>query len=251
MTPIFICTKNRAGNSEIISQLNDDKAHCYLFVEPQEIETYSQHYPNLNIVNINADDKGLVFVRQFMLNFALSQGLPLYWNLDDDVRLYEVIDGKCVRSNHEVLYLAEKFFANDETVAQAGLEYRQFAWGASKDYSYNSYCDCVVAIKPNLCKDLIFDEEVLLKLDRDFTIQVIKDGYKSIKINKYAFSSPKNGSNKGGLYDVYKAGVEEKHSKAMEAKWGRDICVPIVKPDGRNDVKIYWKNINSKQQTLF
>jgi hypothetical protein len=252
MTPIFICSKQRAGNSLILEQLNNSKANCSIFVEPQEFEEYAESYPELGVFNIGQNDRGLPFVRQYMLEYALKIGAYLYWNLDDDVKLYEVIEGKCVPADYTVLYKAQQFFENDNEVAQAGLEYRQFAWSSTKPYSYNSYCDCVVAIKPFLCKDLSFDNDVLLKLDRDFTIQVIKAGFKTMKINKYAFSSPENGSNKGGLYDVYKQNIEVSNSKAMEDKWGIDICRHIVKPNGRNDVKINWKNINKiPQPTLF
>lgn len=240
---IFIATKGRAGKSTIIQHLLDEHAPLFLFVEPQEIEAYKKAYPKAVIVNIELNNQGLPFVRQFMLNFANEQGLPLYWNLDDDVQLYRVEDGKCIKSDWSVLRKAEEYFKDDSTVAQAGLEYRQFAWSATKPYSYNSYCDCVVAIKPHLCANFVFDNNVLLKLDRDFSIQVINAGHKTMKINRYAFSSPENGSNEGGLYDAYKSGIEEANSKAMELKWGKHICEAITKPNGRKDVKIYWKNI--------
>lgn len=249
-TPIFIASKGRANNSSIIKELILDGANLYLFIEPQEVKEYKIAYP-INIIDIGKNNMGLPFVRQYMLNYAIENNIDLYWNLDDDIKLYEVIEGKCVHRDYKILHEAEKFFSNDTSVAQAGLEYRQFAWSATKPFAYNSYCDCVVAIKPKLCKDLIFDNNVLLKLDRDFSIQVIKAGYKTIKINKYCFSSPENGSNEGGLFDVYKSNVEAINSLNMEKKWGQDICVAFTKPNGRKDVKINWKNINSKQQSLF
>jgi hypothetical protein len=245
MTPIFICSKGRAGKSQIIKELNEKKADFYLFIEPQEVSVYAENYTNANIIDIEVNNKGLPYVRQYMLKYALNNNLELYWNLDDDIKLYTVVDGKCIASGYEILYEAEKLFADNNSVAQAGLEYRQYAWSSKKDFTYNSYCDCVVAIKPKLCKDLIFDEKVLLKLDRDFTIQVIRSGFKSIKISKYCFSSPENGTNEGGLYDVYKANIEEQNSLAMQNKWGENICQAVTKENGRKDVKINWKNINS------
>lgn len=252
MTPIFIASKGRANNSNILTELNEKKANFYIFIEPQELHTYSHAYQNANIINIQANNKGLPYVRQFMLNYANENNLPLYWNLDDDVTLYRVENAKCIKTGYEVLYEAEKYFKDDDTIAQAGLEYRQFAWSQTKPFTLNSYCDCVVAIKPYLCKDLVFDNDVLLKLDRDFTMQVINSGYTAMKINSFCFSSPKNGSNKGGLFDVYQSNVEKTNSDAMEAKWGEYVCKSFTKPDGRNDVKIYWKNIGKQTPlTLF
>jgi len=251
MTPIFIATKGRAGNSNIIKQIDNDKGNLFLFIEPQEIEIYERFYKNAKIINIEKNNNGLAYVRNFMLQYAIKEKLNLYWNLDDDVTLYKVENGKLLKENHNILYEAEKLFKDDETIAQASLEYCQFAWCSSNQLDYNRYCDCVVAIKPYLCKDLFFDEKAVLKLDRDFTIQVISSGLKTLKINKYAFKCPKNGSNKGGLFDVYKLGVEQANSEYMQNKWGENICLSIVKKDGRNDVRINWKNISSKQITLF
>lgn len=248
---IFIASKQRAGDSNIIAELEASKLEYYLFIEPNELHLYQSFYPKAKIINIKKNDNGLPFVRNFMLNYALQNNIDIYWNLDDDVKLYTVINGKCVKCSVEILLDAEKFFINDNTIAQAGLEYRQFAWSANKDYKINSYCDCVVAIKPKLCKDLKFDEMSLLKLDRDFSIQVIKSGFKTCKINKYCFSSPENGSNKGGLHEVYKSGIEKQNVEYMVQKWGEKICIPIVKENGRNDVKIMWNEINNNQISLF
>jgi len=33
--------------------------------------------------------------------------------------------------------------------------------------------------------------------------------------------------------------------------WGEDICTPIIKDNGRNDVKINWIKINNTQISLF
>jgi hypothetical protein len=248
---IFIASKGRAGNSNIIAELEISNIEYYLFIEPSEVELYTFNYPNAKIINIKKDDNGLPYVRNFMLKYALENNIEIYWNLDDDVKLYKVINGRCIHATVEILFEAEKFFINDNTIAQAGLEYRQFAWSANSDYKINSYCDCVVAIKTNLCKGLTFDEKSLLKLDRDFSIQVIKSGFKTCKINKYAFSSPENGSNKGGLHEIYKSGIEKENVKYMVEKWGDKICLPIVKENGRNDVKIMWNEINSNQISLF
>jgi hypothetical protein len=153
-TPIFIASKKRAGDSKILTDLNEKNANAFIFVEPQEVNIYCQNYKNLKVININENNKGLPYVRQFMLNYAFENLYDLYWNLDDDVTLYKVENGKCIKTDYKCLYEAEIFFAKDNTIAQAGLEYRQFAWGATKNYSFNSYCDCVVAIKPSKCINL-------------------------------------------------------------------------------------------------
>lgn len=252
MTPIFIASKGRAGKSELLSQLNTvtDRYSITVFVEPQDMELYSLYYPNLYLYNIGHNNKGLPFVRNFMLQYAYNNDLIWYWNLDDDVKLFEVEDGKCKHAYIDILQKAEQYFINDLSIGQVGLEYQQFAWSSKNEYSYNSYCDCVVCINVDLCHKLVFDENSVLKLDRDFTMQVIKSGYRTMKISKYAFGSPKNGSNVGGLYDVYKTNMEEINCIYMEQKWGKEICKHIIKNDGRHDIKIEWSKINKQEKIV-
>ena len=50
-------------------------------------------------------------------------------------------------------------------------------------------------------------------------------------------------------YDVN--GIERDMCLKMVELWGDNICQHIVKPDGRNDLKIHWNNINTNQTTLF
>jgi len=56
------------------------------------------------------------------------------------------------------------------------------------------------------------------------------------------------------LYNTYNYNEGEKEKDAvfkLIEYWGNDIVRHIVKPDGRNDAKIYWKKIRDKQETLF
>ena len=90
------------------------------------------------------------------------------------------------------------------------------------------------------------------KEDRDFAMQVIQNGLKTARNTLFSFSCPANGSNKGGLKEIfYDLGKELQCCKNMVDLWGQDICQHYVKPDGRNDVKIHWNKIKSKQMSLF
>ena len=253
MKTILIASKGRAGNSAILDELNEaEEKNAYVFVEPQDEPEYRAAWPNLNMVVLDENDGGLPYVRNVMLTWAALNGMDWYWNLDDDVRLFEVVDEKTVARPYTALGEAEQYFVDDPEVGQAGLEYGQFAWSAGRDYVDESYCDCVVCnnVHHAISNKLVFDEESLLKLDRDFTLQVLKAGKTSRKIQRFCFTCPKNGSNKGGLYDEYQSGVEEKNSKYMEQKWGSHICRAVTKKDGRKDVKIYWKNVRTTQSFL-
>lgn len=51
------------------------------------------------------------------------------------------------------------------------------------------------------------------------------------------------------FYDI--SGREAETVKRMVEMWGPQICVPVVKPDGRNDVSINWKLIGKTETNLF
>ena len=82
--------------------------------------------------------------------------------------------------------------------------------------------------------------DVELKEDRDMCLQVIANGYKTLRACKFSFKAPKNGSNKGGLSETYaKKTVEADACLNMVKKW--DCCEIIYKNDNRCDLKINWK----------
>ena len=116
----------------------------------------------------------------------------------------------------------------------------------------NSFCDSCVFVDNTKLNGLRYREYLEGKEDRDFAMQVIKLGQKTARSTLYAFNAPTNGSNAGGLKEIfYDLGKEKICVERMIETWGENICVPIIKKSGRNDIKIMWNNINSNQITLF
>jgi hypothetical protein len=137
-------------------------------------------------------------------------------------------------------------------IALGSLENRQFAWSANKDMVLNSFCDSCVFVDNTKLFGLRYRTYVEGKEDRDFAMQVIKLGQKTGRTTLYAFSAPANGSNAGGLKEIfYDLGKEKVCVQRMIELWGENICIPITKENGRNDIKIMWNNINTNQITLF
>jgi hypothetical protein len=130
-----------------------------------------------------------------------------------------------------------------EDVGQLALEYSQYAWASTVSYKVNSYCDVAVCLHVSRMYelDIRYDENMQFKQDRDLTLQILSRGLMTIRSQKYSFAAPKNGSNKGGLFEQYgTAGREEQLVDAMLKKWGTAFCSKQVKRDGRIDVKINW-----------
>jgi len=249
---IYIPTKGRWEKCITADLFNEHLIAVNLVVEPQDWYQYHKKYSNThNIIVLPENNMGITYVRNFIKKHA-SENVPqtFFWMMDDDVKFHQVVNKK-VKNVDNFIFL-DKLTSINTKYAQIAFEYQQFAWSQEKQFSENSYCDVAVAINLELTKNIWYDEDVQLKEDRDFTIQCIKNGYKTIRYNDFCVSCPANGSNEGGLKDVYQqSGRELQACENMRKKWGEDICNIQIKPSGRTDLKIHWKNITSNQQSLF
>lgn len=244
---IFIPSKLRAGKSKTIPQLKE----AIIVVEPQEYEVYRAEYKN-KIIQLPENNKGIIYARNFIKKYCEQKGLQSYWQIDDDISYTYLRQGtKLIRKDMlDCILESQKIFeANNITLGS--LEYRQYAWSATKELIKNSFCDSFVFMDLTKTSSIYYRENT--KEDRDFAMQVIDNNLNTARTTLYSFSAPANGSNEGGLKEIF-YDVEDAELKTVQNMvkiWGENICKHIVKKDGRNDLKIYWKNINSKQQTLF
>lgn len=231
---VYIPSKGRGETIKIHPSLN-----AKIVVEPQEAEFYK----NYDTIILPKDNQGIAYVR----NYIKSINKGWYWMLDDDVNwLGYVANKKIAREDpSKVLLLAQRDILRfEDQVAQAGLQYQQFCWCATKPVSFNKSCQVVVAIdaKKAFCD---YRPEVQLKEDIDFSMQLISSGFKTMILNGLCFSCPTIGSNKGGLYEIYRTNLE-KSCDAMIAKWGHGFVSKIKKPNGMIDIKINWKALSGK-----
>lgn len=250
---IYVTTKSRYENCKTVDLIGNYK-NLYIVVEPQEYYQYKNKYENFNIIQLPENNKGLSYARNYIKNQTEQNNIEDYWLLDDDISyFYERKGTKLNRIDFETCLNNSRQFFKQNNIAVGALEYRQYAWSANKRLIENSFCDSAVFIDNNLTNGLRYNEDLKLKIDRDFCIKTIKAGNKTGRDTYYAFSVPPNGSNKGGLkemaYDV--DGLERNMCLKMVEIWGADICQHIIKEDGRNDLKIHWNNINTNQITLF
>ncbi len=253
MLNIYITSKGRADVCKTALAIGKHK-NTFIVVEPQELELYKNTMPDFNYLVLDANNMGLAYARNYIKKHSEQNNEDNYWVLDDDIsNFYYRVGTKLIKEEPlTCLQQAQDVFIQNN-IALGGMEYRQYAWSASKPLVLNTFCDCVVWVDNNKTQGVYYNENLRLKIDRDFCIKVIKAEQKTARTTMHAFSSPPNGSNKGGLkeiaYDV--ANLEKEECIKMVNLWGENICTHIVKKDGRNDLKIHWKNILSKQQSLF
>lgn len=235
--PVFIPSKGRPA-CPTARLLRDAGVKHTIVVEPQDVEEYWAQSPASQVISLKEDDRGLSYARNAVKEMGRSDW---YWQLDDDITAFATSNGK---KNTEstadvVLAAAQALFGDSEVVAQGALEYQQYSWGAKKSLHVGGYCDVAVAIHAGRTRALRYRGN---KEDRDFTLQVLASGYHTVRCSRLSFAAPKNGSNVGGLQEIFykQPGLEEQTVDGMIAIWGPDIIKKQVKPDGRVDCKINW-----------
>lgn len=248
MWPILINSKGRPG-AKLFRALSAAGLPFTAFVEPQEAKDYRLAVRPLGgkVRVIPLDDCGLCYTLGCALIYARERRLGWYWLLDDDIAgFYRVAGGKCVLcSPNEALAGAQAVITRFPGAAHGALEYQQFAWSAKTDAA-SGYCDVAVAIHSERSKPAFYQTGLELKVDRDFTLQILANGRDVVRCRSYAFAAPQNGTNPGGLSAAYaRAGAEAAESRRMALKWP-GVCTPVTKARGRADVRVDWKRLRPR-----
>lgn len=246
--PVVIPSKARVQSTTAALLRAAEVKAWRLLVEPQDAEAYAAKWGDEHVEVLPEDDQGLTYSRNRVLELAREAGWPWVWQLDDDVtQLYLKGEGtKLVKTDAKTALLrAQRVIGRVPNVGQAGLEYQQFAWRATKPCVLNSYCDVVVAINTENTRTCRY-REIPLKEDRDFTLQVLSTGRRTCRVQTVSFGAPQNGSNKGGLQPVYATDGREERSVKRMAKLWPGVVERQVKPNGRVDCKIHWRFFREK-----
>lgn len=246
--PIFVPSKGRPDSSTL-RLLKEEGIHAVAVIEPQEQESYyGKGYTTLTLPK---DDQGLAYSRQIILEHAYENLAGLhswYWMLDDDIKAVYRRDAtkkRCDKTTFKELFKHLNPIILKCQHTQVALEYQQLAWATKAEGKRNGYCDVMTAISARRAFDVAaYRPDMVLKEDRDFTLQIITSGQTTFRYQGWAFAAPKNGSNDGGLHDLYaKQGREEQAVDRMVKAWP-GVVSKQTKPDGRIDCKINWKLFN-------
>lgn len=209
----FIPTKGRF-NTKTYKLFEEVGIKAIHFIEPKEIEKYQ--VPNK--VSILENDKGIGYVRNFMLEYARKNSFDWVLFCDDDVTSFGIYNGKTARLDASIwLSILEK--SKKLPFELVGINYTQHAWHEKTSYSINKkFAEVCVLINVSKIK-WNYRPEFNLKEDRDFALQTIKNGNGILRFNHFWFACPDVGSNSGGLQNEYKAKKDEESAKKMCYEW--------------------------------
>lgn len=236
---VCIPTKGRPG-TKTYKLFEGTGIPVYHFVEPQQTKEYaSNKVPN--IVDIGAQNKGIAFVRNFILDFAKANNVEWVLMCDDDVTRFDIYKNKknYKLSVNEILpYLEKAMLLPFEMI---GFNYKQYIWVAKSTYSVNSNTveQCVLLNAKKIWWR--YRPEFNLKEDRDFALQTIKNGNGILRFNTIGVQSPDIGTNEGGLFCEYKTKKDEASAIAMVKEW--HPFVELKRKAGRVDIKMNIKEL--------
>lgn len=169
----------------------------YHFIEPQDYDIYQK----ANKVNIQRNDAGVFYVRQYILNWAKQNSHEWVLMCDDDITDFGiVINSKCVSKDanifHIILDKAKKL-----PFSVYGISFRQYAWSEKKAIAINSKVFTAVTLLH--VPKITWSYRQYLKEDIMFLFDSIINSNGCMKFNHFFFNTPPVGSNKGGCYDDY------------------------------------------------
>jgi len=237
---VCIPTKGRL-KTKTYKLFEDVGIKVFHFIEPQELELYN--VPNK--VSILENDKGISYVRNFVLSWAKENNQQWIIVCDDDVTSFGIYNGKTIKKDASIwneIYNKVK----ELPFELVGINYTQHAWHEKTKYSINKKF-AEVCVLMNI-KKINWQYNTNTKEDRDFQMQTIKNGYGVLRFNHYWFSCPNVGSNKGGLFDLYQNKNDIQWAKNIVKSW--HPFAKLVKKkeriDAKIDIKGYAKSLNKE-----
>ncbi len=221
--PVFIPSKGRANTMStprvfcVSSSLEivdwSEVQNLSVFVEPQDYALYAEHYPEKMLVNIGENDKGIAYVRNFILEYAETSKTPHFIMADDDIKGF----GKCVAVKPEKTTAQKALQAclglmTMYNLAAVSTNYRQsVGWNkrTAKDITFGQTPEVCVLFNAEKVKGFRYKSEYDLKEDKEFAYQLNKAGLQTARSMVYYADVPSIGTNKGGLYDRYQRGDDK------------------------------------------
>jgi len=209
-----------------------------IFVEPQDIIAYNAAaVPNLH--PLPANNKGIAYVRNYIIDWARQSKIEWIWMMDDDVSGFGTAKaGKTIKGDANVLAQIHQRVAPLKFPVN-GMNYCQYAWSYSTKptrFTVNKRPAevCTLLYIPKITWQ--YRARLNLKEDRDFCMQSVQhsDG---IIIDLFSwFNCPGVGTNPGGLQDLYRQQRDHEAAAKLAKEW--EPFTKLIKKKDRVDCKL-------------
>ncbi len=201
--PIFIPTKNRADSRLTVKTFEKVNIKYKVFVELQEYGKYCSVINKENIIILPHSDKGLTVTRNYIWDYAQSEGYKRFWTFDDNIDgLYRLNNNQKIKVNDgTAIRVMEDFVDRYENIYIAGMNYDFFCKQKQKIPPY--YLNTRVYSNMLIKTDIPFRNELFFNDDTDLCLRVLKAGYCTIQFNAFLIGKAATMTVKGGMTDYY------------------------------------------------
>ena len=176
-------------------------------------------YPDNDFVLLDANDKGVAYVRNFCLEHARSNGHEYHWQLDDNIKKFMTcLDGNTKTANpYKSFRYIEAEVAKYSNVAAACFSHQAFAWSNwHRDVAVNQMMYCCMLIRTSVRARFKHGTAE----DVDFSVRMLMEGWCTIQFWRHLIMKPQSGSQRGGCsISEYAVSGREKRNKTLESDW--------------------------------
>lgn len=191
-----ICIPSKSRAETMTTQTYFDPKDVLIFVEPSEIKRYQIFQPEYTIVNINENDRGIVYARNFILNYVKEDKLIM---ADDDIEFFGIRNKEY---RYDRLFNPKEIIKEIENGLDSFCGYTiprlNFAYFTNRQYNNekrlfinNSILIAFYGLNRKKLKelDIAYDDELKEMEDLDLGAQIIIKGEKICSDYQYGINN--------------------------------------------------------------
>lgn len=203
--PIYVPSKGRADVATTPRLMLKDNVPFRLMVEPQDAESYRTHFPDVEVLVMEADNQGIAYVRNACLNHAKKQGHLFHWQVDDNIRSYalRIAEKNVVQPTGKAFWVIEQVVARYSNIGGAGMKHQVFAFGESQPVLINRQVYTSMLLRTNTKG--VFRDGVIE--DTDFNLQMLHKEWCTLLFNRVVMNKATTMTMKGGNTEIHHSGT--------------------------------------------
>lgn len=207
--PVFIPTKGRFNSPQTINMFKSHKIDFKIVIEQQEYSQYCKIVDKNNIIVVPHQNEGLTVTRNWIWDFAESEGYEKFWTFDDNI-------GRIYRWNNNTRYqvkdgtylkVIEDFADRYTNLYIIGMNYMCFCKSTDNipPFYLNTrvYSNMLLTTKAKLSNGEKLRNKLFYNDDTDLCLRVLKDGLPIVQINAFLIDKSQTMTINGGMTEYY------------------------------------------------
>ena len=192
-----------------------------LVIEPQEYESYKKKYGEGKLLQLDKNDQGLPYSRNWIIEYSKSLWDKYHWQFDDDVIDIKIREqDKNISINpYLILEQIEDYVDKYNNIAVAWLRDITYAWSQKDILSFNKLVTSTFLV--NNAVDVRFQNNVIWM--NDWCLQVLLKWYCTVLFNRLIHHKKPDQKFPWGLncskltpYRILQQNLVNKYSKYMK-----------------------------------